>query len=198
MKAFNLSLVAGLSAVALSACSSQAPETTADDTTVVAEESMAPDAGMTAPTAQQNIVTMAQGNPDVSTLVSAISAAGLAETLSGPGPFTVFAPTNDAFAKVNKATLDGLMKPEAKEELASLLKYHVVSGNVKAADVIKMIADGKGSATIKTLGGGSLKASLEGQNVVLTDAKGSKATVTNTDMTATNGTVHTVNSVLMP
>jgi uncharacterized surface protein with fasciclin (FAS1) repeats len=198
MKAFKLSLVAGLSAVALSACSGTADTNETDDT-VVQDETAAPAEPMAADTpAGGNIVAMAQGNANLSTLVSAVTAAGLGETLSGPGPFTVFAPTNAAFDKVEKATLDGLMKPESKDKLGGLLKYHVVPGTVKAADVAKMIEDGNGTATIKTVGGGNLKASMDGGKVVLTDAKGGKSTVTQTDMTASNGIVHTIDTVVMP
>jgi uncharacterized surface protein with fasciclin (FAS1) repeats len=200
MKIFNTAMLVGASAFAISACSNPAADTApVDDTTVVQEETM-PAEGMTpaadAP-ASMNIVTLAQGNADLSTLVSAVTAAGLGETLSGAGPFTVFAPTNAAFAKVDKAALDGLMKPESKDKLAGVLKYHVVSGNVKAADVAKMIKDGNGTATIKTLGG-SLKASMDGDKVVLTDAKGGKSTITATDIAASNGTVHTIDTVVMP
>jgi uncharacterized surface protein with fasciclin (FAS1) repeats len=122
----------------------------------------------------------------------------LVETLSGTGPFTVFAPTNAAFAKVDRATLDGLLKPESKDKLGGILKYHVVAGNVKAADVVKLITDGKGTATIKTVGGGSLKASMDGDKVVLTDSKGGKSTITATDIAASNGVVHTIDTVVMP
>jgi uncharacterized surface protein with fasciclin (FAS1) repeats len=115
--------------------------------------------------------------------------------LSGTGPFTVFAPSNDAFAKVDKATLDGLLQPASK---GVLLTYHVVAGNVKSGDLAKMIVDGKGTATIKTLNGGNLKASMAGDKIVLTDAKGGKSTVTEADVVASNGTVHVVDTVLMP
>ncbi len=204
MKIFNAAILIGVSALALSACSNPAPDAgTAEETTVVQDETMPADEMATDETAAKsdagtaNIVTLAQGNADLSTLVSAVTAAGLGETLSGPGPFTVFAPTNAAFAKVDKAALDGLMKPESKDKLAGVLKYHVVSGNVKAADVIKMITDGKGTATIKTLGG-SLKASMDGDKVMLTDAKGGKSTITATDIAASNGVVHTIDTVVMP
>jgi uncharacterized surface protein with fasciclin (FAS1) repeats len=143
----------------------------------------------------KTIVELAQGNPQLSTLVTAVTAAGLGETLSGTGPFTVFAPSNDAFAKVDKATLDGLLQPASK---GVLLTYHVVAGNVKSGDLAKMIVDGKGTATIKTLNGGSLKASMAGDKIVLTDAKGGKSTVTEADVVASNGTVHVVDTVLMP
>jgi uncharacterized surface protein with fasciclin (FAS1) repeats len=194
MKSLKFTLITGLSALALAACSSEAPtETATEDTTVVADEAMAPEGAM----AEQNIVALAQGNADLSTLVSAVTAAGLGETLSGAGPFTVFAPTNAAFAKVDKAALEGLMLPANKAKLADLLKYHVVSGNVKAADVVKMITDGKGTANITTMGG-TLKATMDGDKVVLTDAKGGKSTITATDIAASNGVVHTIDTVVMP
>jgi uncharacterized surface protein with fasciclin (FAS1) repeats len=147
------------------------------------------------PVGNKTIVELAQGNPQLSTLVTAVTAAGLGETLSGTGPFTVFAPSNDAFAKVDKATLDGLLQPASK---GVLLTYHVVAGNVKSGDLAKMIVDGKGTATIKTLNGGNLKASMAGDKIVLTDAKGGKSTVTEADVVASNGTVHVVDTVLMP
>jgi uncharacterized surface protein with fasciclin (FAS1) repeats len=196
MKALKFSMIAGLSAFALTACSAPAEKPASDDVMVqdetAAAEPMAGDA-----TAAKNIVALAQGNPDLSTLVAAVTAAGLGETLSGPGPFTVFAPTNAAFAKIDKATLDGLLKPESKAALGNILKYHVVAGNVKAADVVKLITDGKGTATIKTLGG-ELKASMDGDKVILTDAKGGKSTITATDIAASNGVVHTIDTVVMP
>ena len=196
MKALKISMIAGLSALALSACSGAADKA-AEDEVMVQDESPAAEPMAADATAPQTIVALAQGNADLSTLVTAVTAAGLGETLSGAGPFTVFAPTNAAFAKVDKATLDGLLKPEAKDKLGALLKYHVVAGNVKAADVVKMITDGKGTATIKTLGG-SLKASMDGDKVVLTDAKGGKSTITATDIAASNGVVHTIDTVVMP
>ena len=190
----------GLSALALTACSGSedaaAPTT---ETEVVQDDAMAPDTMVAAEaTGDKNIVALAQTNPEASTLVTAVTAAGLGETLSGAGPFTVFAPSNAAFAKVDKATLDGLMKPESKDKLAGLLKYHVVAGDVKSGDLAKMIADGKGTATVKTLNGGSLKAMMDGDKIVLTDAKGGKSTVTAPDMVASNGIIHVVDKVVMP
>jgi uncharacterized surface protein with fasciclin (FAS1) repeats len=196
MRALKISMIAGLSALALSACSGKA-DAPAEDV-VVQDETAAADPVAGDTTAPKTIVALAQGNADLSTLVAAVTAAGLGETLSGAGPFTVFAPTNAAFAKVDKATLDGLLKPEAKDKLAAILKYHVVAGNVKAADVVKMITDGKGTATIKTVAGGELKASMAGDKVVLTDAKGGKSTITATDIAASNGVVHTIDTVVMP
>jgi uncharacterized surface protein with fasciclin (FAS1) repeats len=198
MKVLKTSLIAATAALALSACNAPAGDSAeetivADETTGGATEPMAAEAP-----ASQNIVALAQGNADLSTLVTAVTAAGLGETLSGPGPFTVFAPTNAAFAKVDKATLDGLLKPESKDKLTGILTYHVVPGNVKAADVAKLIKDGNGKATIKTVAGGNLTASLDGEKVILTDAKGGKATVTATDIAASNGVVHTIDTVVMP
>ena len=200
MKILKLTLISGLSALALTACSgSETSETAATDTEVVQDDAMASDTMVaTEATGDKTIVALAQSNPQVSTLVTAVTAAGLAETLSGTGPFTVFAPSNDAFAKVDKATLDGLLKPESKDKLAALLKYHVVAGNVKSGDLAKLIADGKGTATVKTLNGASLKASMDGDKIVLTDAKGGKSTVTGADMVASNGTIHLVDTVVMP
>jgi uncharacterized surface protein with fasciclin (FAS1) repeats len=198
MKAFKLSLIAGMSALTLTACSEAADKTASEDTVVQDETPAAKEPMAAEPATDKNIVALAQGNGDLSTLVSAVTAAGLVETLSGTGPFTVFAPTNAAFAKIDKATLDGLLKPESKDKLGGILKYHVVAGNVKAADVVKLITDGNGTATIKTVGGGSLKASMKDDKVMLTDAKGGKSTITATDIAASNGVVHTIDTVVMP
>ena len=197
MKILKSTIISGLSALALTACSgSDTSDTVATDTEVVQDDAMISDG--TQATTDKNIVALAQGNPQASTLVSAVTAAGLGETLSGSGPFTLFAPSNAAFAKLDKATLYGLLKPESKAKLAALLKYHVVAGNVKAADLAKLIADGNGTAAVTTLNGGTLKASMNGDKIVLTDAKGGKSTVTSADMAASNGTVHMVDTVAMP
>lgn len=197
MKKSTLTWAVGLSALALSACSGS--ESVPTETEVTQDDAMASDNIVaTEATANKNIVALAQDNPQVSTLVTAITAAGLGETLSGNGPFTVFAPSNAAFAKLDKATLDGLLKPENKAKLASLLTYHVVAGDVKSGDLAKLISYGKGTATVKTVNGGSLKASMDGNKIVLTDAKGGKSTVTAPDMVASNGTIHLVDTVVMP
>jgi uncharacterized surface protein with fasciclin (FAS1) repeats len=196
MQKLTLTWAAGLSALALVACSGSEKAPAATDIEVVQNDAMATDTLVASePVGNKTIVELAQGNPQLSTLVTAVTAAGLGETLSGTGPFTVFAPSNDAFAKVDKATLDGLLKPTSK---GVLLTYHVVAGNVKSGDLAKLIADGKGTATIKTLNGGNLKASMAGDKIVLTDAKGGKSTVTEADVVASNGTVHVVDTVLMP
>ena len=196
MQKLTLTWAAGLSALALVACSGSEKAPAATDTEVVQNDAMATDTLVASePVGNKTIVELAQGNPQLSTLVTAVTAAGLGETLSGTGPFTVFAPSNDAFAKVDKATLDGLLQPASK---GVLLTYHVVAGNVKSGDLAKMIVDGKGTATIKTLNGGNLKGSMAGDKIVLTDAKGGKSTVTEADVVASNGTVHVVDTVLMP
>lgn len=196
MQKLTLTWAAGLSALALVACSGSEKAPAATDIEVVQNDAMATDTLVASePVGNKTIVELAQGNPQLSTLVTAVTAAGLGETLSGTGPFTVFAPSNDAFAKVDKATLDGLLQPASK---GVLLTYHVVAGNVKSGDLAKMIVDGKGTATIKTLNGGNLKASMAGDKMVLTDAKGGKSTVTEADVVASNGTVHVVDTVVMP
>ena len=196
MQKLTLTWAAGLSALALVACSGSEKAPAATDTEVVQNDVMATDTLVASePVGNKTIVELAQGNPQLSTLVTAVTAAGLGETLSGTGPFTVFAPSNDAFAKVDKATLDGLLQPASK---GVLLTYHVVAGNVKSGDLAKMIVDGKGTATIKTLNGGNLKASMAGDKIVLTDAKGGKSTVTEADVVASNGAVHVVDTVVMP
>ena len=196
MQKLTLTWAAGLSALALVACSGSEKAPAATDIEVVQNDAMATDTLVASePVGNKTIVELAQGNPQLSTLVTAVTAAGLGETLSGTGPFTVFAPSNDAFAKVDKATLDGLLQPASK---GVLLTYHVVAGNVKSGDLAKMIIDGKGTATIKTLNGGNLKGSMAGDKIVLTDAKGGKSTVTEADVVASNGTVHVVDTVLMP
>jgi uncharacterized surface protein with fasciclin (FAS1) repeats len=196
MKKFALICMTAMSVISLAACN-KASDAPATDTTEVANETMAPDTATDMAAEPKTVVALAQGNAGTSTLVSAVTAAGLAETLSGPGPFTVFAPTNDAFAKIDKTTLDGLMKPDKKAALAGILKLHVIAGKVSAADVAKMIGDGKGTTTIKTMNG-DLKATMVGDKVMLTDTKGGKAMITGTDMAADNGTVHTIDTVLMP
>lgn len=146
----------------------------------------------------QDVVDVAAGSKDHTTLVAAIKAAKLVETLKGAGPFTVFAPTNAAFNKLPAGTVDNLLKPENISTLGKILTYHVVSGNVDAASVMSAIKAGKGKAVLPTVGGGSLTASIQKGKVVLTDAKGGKSTVIATDLKASNGVIHVINTVLMP
>ncbi|MCX6338030.1 MAG: fasciclin domain-containing protein [Bacteroidetes bacterium] len=154
--------------------------------------------GIISASAQKTVVDVAVGSKDHSTLVAAVKAADLVSTLQSAGPFTVFAPTNDAFAKLPKGTVETLLKPENKATLAKILTYHVVAGNLDAAAVVKAITDGKGKVTIKTVSGGSLTASLKNGKVILTDEKGGTATVTATDLKAGNGVVHVIDTVVMP
>ncbi|GLR48749.1 fasciclin domain-containing protein [Sphingomonas astaxanthinifaciens] len=146
----------------------------------------------------KTIVENAATAPNLTTLVAAVKAAGLVDTLSGPGPFTVFAPTNDAFAKLPAGTVDTLLKPENKGQLTGVLTYHVVPGRLTAANIIAKIKAGKGHATLKTVAGGTLTARLSGGKVVLTDAQGGKSIVTQANVFQKNGVVHVIDSVLLP
>ena len=145
-----------------------------------------------------NIVGVAVANENFSTLVAAVKAAGLVETLSGNGPFTVFAPVNAAFDKLPEGTVSGLLKPESKDALTSLLTYHVVAGKFMAADVVKAIGDNNGKFSIPTVQGGTLIASLNDGNVILTDAKGNTSTIIITDVAASNGVIHAIDTIVMP
>jgi uncharacterized surface protein with fasciclin (FAS1) repeats len=146
----------------------------------------------------KNIIENAVNSKDHTTLVAAVKAAGLVETLSGPGPFTVFAPTNEAFGKLPAGTVDNLVKPENKATLTKILTYHVVAGKMSAADLVAAINAGGGKAMLKTVSGGSLTATLQGDGVILTDAKGGKSKVTIADVNQSNGVIHVVDTVLMP
>ncbi len=149
--------------------------------------------------ASTDIVAAAVATPNLSTLVAAVKAADLVGTLQGAGPFTVFAPTNDAFGKLPAGAVEGLLKPEAKSALAGVLTYHVVAGNVDAAALAKQIQANGGSATLTTVQGGTLTASADGKGgIVLTDAKGGSARVVAADLRQRNGVVHVIDGVLMP
>ena len=146
----------------------------------------------------KDIIDNAVNSADHTTLVAAVKAAGLVDTLKGPGPFTVFAPTNAAFAKLPAGTVDTLLKPENRDSLVKVLTYHVVSGRVTAADLKKMIKDGHGKAELKTVSGGKLWAMMQGAMIVLKDEKGGMSTVTQANVMQSNGVIHVVNSVLLP
>jgi uncharacterized surface protein with fasciclin (FAS1) repeats len=145
-----------------------------------------------------NIVGVAAANENFTTLVAAVKAAELVETLSGDGPFTVFAPTNDAFAKLPAGTVEGLLEPESKGTLTSILTYHVVSGSFNAAAVIDAINSNNGKFTVTTVQGEDITLSLKDGKVMLTDAKGGMATVVIADVEASNGIIHAIDSVVMP
>jgi uncharacterized surface protein with fasciclin (FAS1) repeats len=147
----------------------------------------------------KNIVENAVNSADHTTLVAAVKAAGLVETLEGPGPFTVFAPTNEAFAKLPAGTVDTLLKPENKTALTKVLTYHVVSGRLSASDLRKQIKAGNGTAELTTVEGGKLWASLQdGSHIVLKDEKGGTALVTIPNVFQSNGVIHVIDSVVMP
>jgi uncharacterized surface protein with fasciclin (FAS1) repeats len=146
----------------------------------------------------KNIIENAVNSADHTTLVAAVKAAGLVDTLSGPGPFTVFAPTNEAFAKLPAGTVDTLLKPENKDALVKILTYHVVAGRYTAADLVKLIKAGGGSATLNTVQGEALSVKLEGGSLLITDAKGDVAKVTIGDVIQSNGVIHVIDTVLIP
>jgi uncharacterized surface protein with fasciclin (FAS1) repeats len=146
----------------------------------------------------KDIIDNAVNSKDHTTLVAAVKAAGLVETLKGAGPFTVFAPTNEAFAKLPAGTVDNLVKPENKATLTKILTYHVVAGRWSAAELVAKIKAGGGKAELKTVSGGTLTAMLQGKKVYLVDEKGGKSWVTIADVFQSNGVIHVVNTVLMP
>ena len=165
----------------------------------MAEPAANPSVGGASMDATKDIVTNASAAPNLSILVAAVKAADLVATLQGAGPFTVFAPTDDAFAKLPAGAVDGLLKPEMKADLAGVLTYHVVSGNVDAATLVQQIEAGGGSATLTTVQGATLTATPDGAGgITLTDAKGGTAKVTTADVRQSNGVVHVIDSVLMP
>ena len=148
--------------------------------------------------ANKNIVENAVNSKDHTTLVAAVKAAGLVDTLSGKGPFTVFAPTNAAFAKLPKGTVENLVKPENKATLTKILTCHVVAADAMSPAINKMIADDKGTHPVKTVGGCVLQAKKDGNKITLTDEKGGKATVTIADVKQSNGVIHVIDKVLLP
>ncbi len=146
----------------------------------------------------KNIIQNAVNSKDHTTLVAAVKAAGLVDTLSGPGPFTVFAPTNAAFAKLPAGTVDTLLKPENKPTLTKVLTYHVVAGKLSAADLMAKVKAGSGKAMLKTVAGEDLTVTVAHGMVVLIDAKGGKSMVTIANVNQSNGVIHVVDTVLMP
>ena len=146
----------------------------------------------------KTIVANAMNSADHTTLVAAVKAAGLVDTLNSKGPFTVFAPTNDAFAQLPAGTVDTLLKPENKAMLTKVLTYHVISGKYDSKILAKLIKKGHGKARLKTVSGGTLTAMMDGSNIVLRDEKGGTSTVTVGDVYQSNGVIHVVNAVLLP
>ena len=205
----NLMLVAvsGGALMALGACNNAEPAATtpAESTAMAPAEGAAmapatdPMVGGAAMSPNETIVANASKASNLSTLVSAVTAAGLVETLQGPGPFTVFAPDNAAFEKIPEATRTGLMQPAMKADLTKILTYHVVAGRLTAADIAAQAEANGGTATLKTVQGEELKVSAGPNNTwVITDAKGGTSTITQADVGQSNGVVHVVDTVLMP
>ncbi|MEN9458088.1 MAG: hypothetical protein RL135_662 [Bacteroidota bacterium] len=146
----------------------------------------------------KNIVANAVNSADHTTLVAAVKAAGLVETLQSAGPFTVFAPTNTAFGKLPAGTVESLVKPENKTTLTKILTYHVVAGKLDASAIASLIKEGNGSATLKTVSGGILKATMKGKKLILTDEKGGVSTVTIANVYQSNGVIHVIDTVVLP
>ncbi|MEM1194519.1 MAG: fasciclin domain-containing protein [Pseudomonadota bacterium] len=186
MKTLKFTLASAI-ALSLAACAGEATEDTTADETAVAEEA----------TAAGTIVEVAQGDETFSTLVAAVTAAGLGTVLGGEGPFTVFAPTNSAFDKLPDGTVEKLTTEDV-DTLTAILQYHVVEGAVDAATLTTAISTGEGTHTVTTVGGGTFTAAIVDGAVVLTDAAGNTSTVTSTDVEASNGLVHVIDTVLMP
>ncbi|WP_310396752.1 fasciclin domain-containing protein [Hymenobacter sp.] len=171
-------------------------------TTVSAQAAMTPGTVMVGGMAMypnKDIVANAVNSKDHTTLVAAVKAAGLVETLQGKGPFTVFAPVNDAFENLPAGTVETLLKPENKATLTKVLTYHVVAGNMNAKAIMAAIKAGKGKATLKTVSGGTLTATMNGaNNVVLTDESGNTASISTYDVTQSNGVIHVIDKVMLP
>ena len=208
IKLLTLALMSGL---ALAACS--ADDTDADMAATTPDPAMTDpatdpmattpdpmtDDSTAAPGADMDIVANASNSPDHTTLVSAVQAAGLVETLQGPGPYTVFAPTNAAFDALPAGTVDGLLEPDSKDELTGVLTYHVVEGSLDAAALTQQIEAGNGEARLTTVAGGELVAKPNpAGGVTITDAQGNTANVTTADLRSSNGVIHVVDKVLMP
>lgn len=187
MKSIKFALASAV-ALSLAACAGEAVEETTADETSVAEEA----------TAAGNVVEVAQGDETFSTLVAAVTAAELGTMLSGEGPFTVFAPTNDAFGKLPEGTVEKLTTEDV-DTLTAILQYHVVEGKVDAATLTEAISGaGEEGYTVTTVGGGTFTAAVVDGAVVLTDAAGNTATVTSADVETSNGVIHVIDTVLMP
>jgi len=203
----NLLTLALISACALAACTpagnagtAPAPMTDASmempEPATIANDN--PSVGGAAMYADRDIVDNAVNSPDHTTLVAAVQAAGLVETLKSPGPFTVFAPTNAAFEALPAGTVEGLLAPAMKDDLAALLTYHVVAGKLDATTLAAQIAAGDGSATLTTVAGGTLAVKADASGVTVTDDNGNVANVTVADVMQSNGVIHVVDKVLMP
>lgn len=191
IKMSSVSTLLSVSLLALGISSFAVPHSVrAEDTVMVGGAPMYP---------SKTIVDNAVNSADHTTLVAALKAAGLVETLEGPGPFTVFAPTNEAFDKLAPGTVDTLLKPENKAKLVAILTYHVVPGRLTASDLMSKINAGGGKALLKTVEGENLTAMKDGSGgISVTDSHGDKSTVTIADVMQSNGVIHVVDTVLLP
>ena len=189
MSISKTSLLAAAAALALGAAASGANAQMSMDDPMVGGAAMYP---------SKNIVENAVNSKDHTTLVAAVKAAGLVQTLEGPGPFTVFAPTNEAFAKLPAGTVDTLLKPENKAQLVKVLTYHVVAGRMTTKDIMGQIRAGGGKAVLTTVEGEPLTATAMGGKIMLTDAKGRTAMVTIPNVYQSNGVIDVINTVLLP
>lgn len=208
MKTAILTSFVAATALMVGACGSENTTGTTDGDTTMAADGTAVTDGMDASgnvmvggaqmLPSRTIVENAANSPIHTTLMAAVKEAGLVETLSATGPFTVFAPVNAAFEKLPAGAVDSLMRPEGKERLGAVLTYHVVSGRMTASDIAKAITDGNGTATLTTVQGENLTAKMDGSNVVLTGEGGSTAIVTQADVPQSNGVIHVIDGVLMP
>ncbi|MFN4297515.1 MAG: fasciclin domain-containing protein [Brevundimonas sp.] len=192
MRTFMIAGVSAAALLALSACNSGEDATeTAMTEGAVAEQPATPAAGGT-------VVEVAQGNPEFSTLVEAVTAADLAGTLNGAGPFTVFAPTNAAFEKIPAADRQALMQPDQREALQGILTYHVVPGRLTAADIASQAQANNGAAELTTVQGGTLTLRESNGQWVITDENGNTSTIAMADVAASNGVIHAIDTVVMP
>ncbi len=208
MMSKTLPLLLITSALALAACSGKSKDDVASASTTPANPALAvpngppavanPTVGGVPMMATRTIVDNASAAPNLSTLVAAVKAAGLVGTLSGPGPFTVFAPSNDAFGRLAPGMVDTLLKPENKASLTKVLTYHVVPGVITADDLRQRITAGGGTATLTTVEGDPITATLVGAVIALTDVNGNKSYVETADVRQSNGVVHVVNGVIVP
>ena len=200
----SLLAIALLSALGLAACAPSTDTTTDTETAAMTDEATMPPVTepavdpMVGDAATGDVVDNAINSPDHTTLVAAIKAADLVDTLKGAGPFTVFAPTNAAFDALPTGTVDTLLQPENKGDLTQILTYHVVPGSLNAATLTEQIQAGNGSTTLTTVEGGTLTVKADANGVTVTDAKGNVANVTTADLMASNGVIHVVDKVLMP
>ena len=194
MKKFTLSIMFAIGMFALASVGASAQEMKSDKMT----KSNNPMVGGAAMYKNKDIVDNAVNSADHTTLVAAVKAAGLVETLKGKGPFTVFAPVNSAFEALPTGTVDTLLKPESKGMLTKVLTYHVVAGKMDSKAIAKAIKKGGGKATFTTVAGNMLTASMSGSNLVLMDEKGGTSRVTIADVRQSNGVIHVVDTVLMP